>query len=136
MMRMMKMAAVLGWLALTAGMLYVVIEPWVLDRAALFTAASPRPPPLAMPDTTPPGILIPPSADPALPVPAPDTMGAQVDRGPEAHLEIVGLIKLTLGETSSWATVIKMLVLVLGSWFGLKLINAVFRRWETSRHTT
>lgn len=46
----------------------------------------------------------------------------------ETKIEIVGVVNFELSERTSWTTVAKLLVTVLGTWFGIRLINHLFRR--------
>jgi hypothetical protein len=55
------------------------------------------------------------------------------DSSPETHLEILGMFKVSVSEASSWMTMLKILTLVLGSWLGIKLINAMFRRMDEAK---
>lgn len=50
------------------------------------------------------------------------------DNDAETKIEIVGVVNFELSERTSWTTVYKLLVTVLGTWFGIRLINHVFRR--------
>lgn len=47
-----------------------------------------------------------------------------------SKIHLLGVLELELSETTSWHTLIKMVVTVLVTFFGIKLINMVFRRWE------
>ena len=47
-----------------------------------------------------------------------------------SKIQLLGVLELELSETTSWHTLIKMVVTVLVTFFGIKLINLVFRRWE------
>lgn len=47
----------------------------------------------------------------------------------ETKFEIIGVVNFELSEKTSWHTIAKLLVTVLGAWFGIKLINHFFRRW-------
>lgn len=50
--------------------------------------------------------------------------------GAETKIEVAGVINFELSEKTSWITVAKILITVLGTWFGIKAINHIFRRWE------
>lgn len=43
------------------------------------------------------------------------------------------MFKVSVSEASSWMTMLKILTLVLGSWLGIKLINAMFRRMDEAK---
>lgn len=49
---------------------------------------------------------------------------------PEIKFKFMGLIELSLSEANSWNAVAKILTTILGTLFGVKLINMVFKRWE------
>lgn len=77
-------------------------------------------------------IPMPPPA--AMPPPPPSTVDKS---GPDtardevaAKMELIGILKITLSETTSWQTIIKMIVTVLTTFFGIKLINHMFRRYQ------
>jgi NO-binding membrane sensor protein with MHYT domain len=50
-------------------------------------------------------------------------------------MEVVGLIKLEIPESNSWETIAKILTLLLASVLGIRLINAMFNRWESPRES-
>ena len=45
----------------------------------------------------------------------------------------MGIFKVSVSEANSWMTMMKMLSLVLGSWLGIRLINAAFRRFSEEK---
>lgn len=47
-----------------------------------------------------------------------------------SKIHLLGVLELELSESTSWHTLIKMIVTVLTTFFGIKLINLAFRRWE------
>lgn len=47
-----------------------------------------------------------------------------------SKIQLLGVLELELSETTSWHTLIKMVATVLVTFFGIKLINFAFRRWE------
>lgn len=47
-----------------------------------------------------------------------------------AEIEIFGVVKVKLDDNNSWILVFKMLVLTLGTFFGIKFINFGFRKFE------
>lgn len=46
-------------------------------------------------------------------------------------VEVFGLIKFEINETNSWQTIGKILTVILGTFLGIRAINAVFNRLET-----
>lgn len=54
----------------------------------------------------------------------------------EAHLEFMGIFKVSVSETNSWMTMMKMLSLVLGSWLGIRLINTLFLKLGVEKSQT
>lgn len=48
----------------------------------------------------------------------------------ETKISVPGVMDLELNERTSWTTIAKILVTVLGTWLGIRLINHVFRRLE------
>lgn len=58
-----------------------------------------------------------------------------VDAGPvkDSKIEIdAGLVKIAMSNEASWTAIIKMVSTVLFTFFGIKLINLVFRRLDTN----
>lgn len=55
---------------------------------------------------------------------------------PPVQFEFAGVFKLTLSEQNSWETIFKIMSLLLGSFFGIKLINAMFSRFEKVYYET
>lgn len=64
---------------------------------------------------------------PSAPPPSPPQVE---DTNIPSKINLLGLLELELSETTSWHTLIKMVVTVLVTFFGIKLINLVFQRWE------
>ena len=64
---------------------------------------------------------------PAAPPPPPPQVE---DTNIPSKIQLLGVLELELSETTSWHTLIKMMVTVLVTFFGIKLINFLFRRWE------
>lgn len=50
--------------------------------------------------------------------------------GESASVEVAGLIKLEIGESNSWQTIAKIMTLILGTFLGMRAINALFDRIE------
>jgi len=48
----------------------------------------------------------------------------------ETKISVHGVMDLELNERTSWTTIAKILVTILGTWLGIRLINHVFRRLE------
>ena len=48
----------------------------------------------------------------------------------EAKVNVANIIDIEWSEGNSWSTVVKLLVIVLGTFLGIKTINAVCRRVE------
>ena len=49
---------------------------------------------------------------------------------PSTKIKVAGIIDLEFNEASTWATVLKILALILGSAIGIKIINTTFKRFE------
>lgn len=47
---------------------------------------------------------------------------------PQAKVEIPGVFSIAISEENSWATVAKLMVIILGTFLGMRAINAVFAR--------
>lgn len=47
---------------------------------------------------------------------------------PQAKVEIPGLVNIEISEGHSWATIAKLMVIILGTFLGIRAINAVFAR--------
>lgn len=46
-----------------------------------------------------------------------------------ARMELIGILNITLSESTSWQTIMKMIFTVLTTFFGIKLINHVFKKF-------
>ena len=68
----------------------------------------------------------------AEPVPAapPPTPPQVEDTNIPSKIQLLGVLELELSETTSWHTLIKMMVTVLVTFFGIKFINLLFKRLE------
>lgn len=49
---------------------------------------------------------------------------------PSTKVDVAGLIKIEMPEVDSWDTTLKLLLLIIGSAFGVKVINTTFKRFE------
>lgn len=47
-----------------------------------------------------------------------------------SKIQLLGVLELELAETTSWHTLLKMMVTVLVTFFGIKLINRFFNNWQ------
>ena len=47
---------------------------------------------------------------------------------PQAKVEIPGLVNIEISEGHSWATIAKLMVIILGTFLGIRAINTVFAR--------
>ena len=127
MVKLLKSITVAIWLTASAAILYITTEPYVQDHLIN----------LAVPEIS----LIWPSIQSNLPLSTyqhkrstakhekqsdDSTEAATETPPPQAHLEIFGLLSLTISEANSWSTMLKMLAVVLGSWLGIRAINSVF----------
>lgn len=86
----------------------------------------PSPPPRPAPVVEPKG-----GSAPAKPTPAPkpaERPAAPVDD--DVKVEVFGLIKFELSETNSWQTIAKIMTVILGTFFGIRAINALFNKIE------
>lgn len=48
----------------------------------------------------------------------------------DVKVEIFGLIKFEMSESNSWQTIAKIMTVILGTFLGMRAINAVFSRLE------
>lgn len=63
------------------------------------------------------------------PPPPPVTAGEpKVESAPTAKFKFGGIIDVEFSESNSWSTVFKIMAMILGVFFGIKAINAVFRK--------
>lgn len=79
-----------------------------------------------VPDT--PGSDLPPKHS-APPPPPPGPTGDIKVESPTAKFKFGGIIDVEFSESNSWSTVFKIMVMILGVFFGIKAINAVFRKF-------
>ena len=65
----------------------------------------------------------------APPPPPVSTGDVKVETTPTAKFKFGGIIDVEFSESNSWSTVFKIMVMILGVFFGIKAINAVFRKF-------
>jgi hypothetical protein len=85
---------------------------------------------LAMAVTMPTSYLTPKPQEIQVPSPPPPAQASDPKLTLEAKLSVANIIDIEWSEGNSWSTVFKLLVIVLGTFLGIKTINAVFRRFE------
>ena len=49
---------------------------------------------------------------------------------PMNKVKVLGVIEVELSQANTWTSVLQILVIILGSVFGIKIINTTFRRFE------
>jgi hypothetical protein len=67
-----------------------------------------------------------PTAAPSPPPPPPRVEDTNIP----SKIQLLGMLELELSESTSWHTLLKMVVTVLVTFTGIKAINLMFRRWE------
>ena len=67
---------------------------------------------------------------PRLSAPPPPQSVPQEMPKAEAKISVGSFLDIEWSEGNSWSTVFKLLVIILGTFLGIKTINAVFRRFE------
>ena len=48
----------------------------------------------------------------------------------DVKVEVFGLIKFELSESNSWQTIAKIMTVILGTFFGIRAINAIFNKLD------
>lgn len=71
------------------------------------------------------------SLEPAPAAPTPPAPRVE-DTNIPSKIQLLGVLELELSETTSWHTLIKMIATVLVTFFGLKSINFLFQRLEST----
>lgn len=82
---------------------------------------------------TPPALVVKPSKAPPPPTSKPNTDseprgGSSTPMDSDVKVEVFGLLKFEMSESNSWQTIAKIMTVILGTFFGIRAINAVFRR--------
>jgi hypothetical protein len=95
----------------------LVIRPTIKDIPCSDCSTPPPPPPRV------------------IPVPPIEKTVKEIDNSPveryererQVNIELIGVLKLQINESNSWETVLKILVLILVSYGGIKYINRKFQ---------
>ena len=67
-----------------------------------------------------------PTVAPAPPPPPPQVEDTNIP----SKIQLLGMLELEISESTSWHTLLKMVITVLVTFFGIKLINFLFKRLE------
>ena len=76
-------------------------------------------------------LIVKPAAPPPRPAPPLEPKGGGVaPSSDDVKVEVFGLIKFEMNESNSWETIAKILTVILGTFFGIRAINAIFNRLD------
>ena len=103
-----------------------LIDTILKPNALIVTPApAPMPPPRPSASAEPKGGSAPQPAEKAAPVikPTPPV-------NDDVKVEVFGLIKFELSESNSWHTIAKIMTVILGTFFGIRAINAIFNKLD------
>ena len=49
---------------------------------------------------------------------------------PMNKVKVLGIVELELSQATTWTTILQILAIILGSAFGIKIINTTFKKFE------